>query len=729
MATPSNLYIPLQGIQTYFVDKDDGFPLAAGYINFYQDVARSVPKDVYQQVQLAANTYGFVNIGSTVPLSSVGTTQSPNDGTDIQVYLFPWEGTEASPGEIDLYYAEFYSSGATLQFTREAIPPNVIGNSNVDNFAECDNQIENSQFVETFLPSTYTRTFTISSSPATISVAPNWDIVTTGTGSVTVTQDAIADVATPTGAPFALRISSTSTLTSVKLRQRFTESPRLFLDNYVSGSFIAKSFLADEVNILMDYVASNGYTVNLVNASTTNDGNYSELKNQNSTLIASTNADSGRTGYVDIILTIPVLADVGISSVQTVTVLDENSTSSFVQDSTLRQRDHLFSYYEDALIYKPTKSWLVGWDFPLNPAQFSTASAVAAPAIGANKSQYVWDQTIMFQSANSGIATDRDTSGAIKLTAGVNTQCAIIQYLDQDTARDLLHNKLSVYIEHNTTNATALTATVSLWYTTDASLPNPAAGTNNSIVGALDGNGKPIAPFNGNWTEVPRGTFGDALFYITAASSNTYNVSSFSGWDMVGNAATNTAKFFAIVVGTSTITAASNVSFLSVSLVSGDNPTRPAAQSPAEVLKDCEYFYEKSYLKGVAPGTASDANNELVSPMSHSYRDSGGFTHEDNYPSPFGIRYRTTKRIAPTVYVYSPVSGTADYVRFQVYNGNTQQYDAEYQLSTNFTALGSNTNGVSYRQSNNTIVHTSSSGTVESHILYHYVADSRLGIV
>lgn len=115
--------------------------------------------------------------------------------------------------------------------------------------------------------------------------------------------------------------------------------------------------------------------------------------------------------------------------------------------------------------------------------------------------------------------------------------------------------------------------------------------------------------------------------------------------------------------------------------------------------------------------------------MSHSYRDSGGFTHEDNYPSPFGIRYRTTKRIAPTVYVYSPVSGTADYVRFQVYNGNTQQYDAEYQLSTNFTALGSNTNGVSYRQSNNTIVHTSSSGTVESHILYHYVADSRLGIV
>lgn len=726
MATPSNLYIPLQGIQTYFVDKDDGFPLAAGYINFYQDVARSVPKDVYQQVQLAANTYGFVNIGSTVPLSSVGTTQSPNDGTDIQVYLFPWEGTEAAPGEIDLYYAEFYSSGGTLQFTREAIPSNVVGNSNIDTFAECDNQIENSQFVETFLPSTYTRTYVISTSPSTISVAPNWDIVTTGTGNVTVTQDAIADVATPTGAPFALRISSTSTLTSVKLRQRFTESPRLFLDNYVSGSFIAKSFNADEVNILMDYVASNGYTVNLVNASTTNDGAYSELKNQNSTLIASTNADSGRTGYVDIILTIPVLADVGISSVQAVTVLDENSTSSFVQDSTLRQRDHLFSYYEDALIYKPTKSWLVGWDFPLNPAQFSTNSAVAAPAIGANKSQYVWDQTIMFQSANSGIATDRDTSGAIKLTAGVNTQCAIIQYLDQDTARDLLHNKLSVYIEHNTTNATALTATVSLWYTTDASLPNIAAGTNNSIVATLNGNGKP-ATFNGNWTEVSRGTFGDALFYITAASSNTYNVSSFSGWDMVGNAATNTATFFAIVVGTSTITAASNVSFLSVSLVSGDNATRPAAQSPAEVLKDCEYFYEKSYLKGVAPG-AVDANNELISTMIAEYN--GAFTFLEFSPGPFGIRYRTTKRIAPTVSVYSPVTGASDYVRYQVYNGNTQSYDAEYQLSTNFTALGSNTNGVSYRQSNSTTVYAGAAGTPrEGHILYHYVADSRLGIV
>jgi len=83
VALPDKRYVAWQGVETYFVNKDDGSPLSAGYVEFYSDVSRSTPKDVYQQVQLPDNTYDFVNIGSTITLSSVGTFMSPNDGTDI----------------------------------------------------------------------------------------------------------------------------------------------------------------------------------------------------------------------------------------------------------------------------------------------------------------------------------------------------------------------------------------------------------------------------------------------------------------------------------------------------------------------------------------------------------------------------------------------------------------------------------------------------------------------
>jgi len=60
-----------------------------------------------------------------------------------------------------------------------------------------------------------------------------------------------------------------------------------------------------------------------------------------------------------------------------------------------RQIDHLFHYYKPLLAYKPIPSALIGWDFPTNPAQFGVTGSTGA--IGANKSAYAWDQTILFQ--------------------------------------------------------------------------------------------------------------------------------------------------------------------------------------------------------------------------------------------------------------------------------------------------------------------------------------------
>ena len=51
MAIPSPLYYACFPLQEYFVDKDTGFPLAAGQVFFYEDTNRSVLKNIYQQEQ------------------------------------------------------------------------------------------------------------------------------------------------------------------------------------------------------------------------------------------------------------------------------------------------------------------------------------------------------------------------------------------------------------------------------------------------------------------------------------------------------------------------------------------------------------------------------------------------------------------------------------------------------------------------------------------------------
>ena len=40
-----------------------------------------------------------------------------------------------------------------------------------------------------------------------------------------------------------------------------------------------------------------------------------------------------------------------------------------MQNSVNRQNDYLFHYYNPLLQYKPIESFLIGWDFPVNPAQ------------------------------------------------------------------------------------------------------------------------------------------------------------------------------------------------------------------------------------------------------------------------------------------------------------------------------------------------------------------------
>lgn len=710
MPLPDSSFIALFPLQEVIFNKDDGELLSAGVITFYSDVNRTVLKPIYQQEQQPDNTYEFVELANPVTLTSIGSLGNDN-GDDIMIYLYPFEGapTDETRGAIELYYITVDSSSGVRQFTREAWPPNASGGNNpIDTFEGSENAISNPQFVEVlFTPDPTTGSFTYSASGSNMEtvIAPGWSLITNGTGTVTVSQVAISDSSVPSNPPYVLDINSTG-ITGTILRQRLEASPRLFYGSFVSGYFLIEPQDNLAVFATMDYVASAGSPATFRVA----EGNATELNVYTAItgtveITATGSTGSAPTGYVDIDITIPAVRHVRISSVQIVEVENDASSTQFLQESTARQIDHLFHYYKPELIAKPIPSYLVGWDFPLNPAQFATAAnrVVAATAIGANKSKYVWDQTIVFQSADSGVGVTGGAAGEIVLTAAATTQMALVQYLDATLARKLLNGRMAVNIAAKASVAT--TATVSLWYTTDASLPNIASGTNNSIVATMGASGT-VATENGTWTEVSRSGLGNATFSIGTSADTSFNDYSFNGWDLDGAAAANTATFFAIVIGTASVTIAGTVSIYSVGLCKGDIATRPAPQSASEVLVDCQYYYQKSFATTVPPaqnaGLANAAFSTQVAPAGS--------------PGAYGppVRFAVELRVVPTgkVTFFNPSAANG-----LIRNINTSTDWANTAIA-NLGIKGFQTTG------------DTPGGTGAQQPAYvHWVADARLGII
>ena len=133
-------YIPLDYLETYLVNKDDGLPLSSGKIYFYSDVNRSLLKNVYTITGNAPN-YSYVALPNPSTLSGVGTFQDAGQN-NVVPYVYPYD----SEGNSENYYIEVYSSGNVLQFTREAVP-NVSSESVSTSDQNLINYIPNGQFL------------------------------------------------------------------------------------------------------------------------------------------------------------------------------------------------------------------------------------------------------------------------------------------------------------------------------------------------------------------------------------------------------------------------------------------------------------------------------------------------------------------------------------------------------------------------------------------------------
>jgi hypothetical protein len=145
MAGLNPKYITTSDLQTLLRDKDTGLPLRGGKIYFYQDTSRTTLKNIYELVDLPS--YNYQPLPNPLTLSSAGTV-ADDDGNDIIIYYWPWEGDPAEDSSVlDLYFIKVFNSDDIEQFTRSAWPNSAIGGGSSGSTTEFENYVPNGQFL------------------------------------------------------------------------------------------------------------------------------------------------------------------------------------------------------------------------------------------------------------------------------------------------------------------------------------------------------------------------------------------------------------------------------------------------------------------------------------------------------------------------------------------------------------------------------------------------------
>lgn len=725
----SDLYIPLTLINEYFVDKDSGLPLAGGTLSFYRDTARSTPKTVYQLVLVGAD-YQYVALPNPVVLSSVGTCMDSGDN-NIAVYAYPFIADPIT-GELtlDLYYLVCEDSGGGDQFIREAIPNVTTGNNPAGNENDNQNQLSNPQFSQYLLQDAPT-VLTLSGSIKVFPIAPDWDFVASGTGTVTIERVPVSgNEAIPTYPAAYITLTISAGVTSPYLRQRLYYNSGIWSGQFLSGSVVAQVGVGSNA-LSMNYNDASGVTsdVNIFSAAIGSTwasyGGSVQIGNSSDTL-------SGNNAYVDITIDLPTSNIISITSIQ-VQVSSSEFTDNLIYDqrSSNRELALMGDYYLPRLAYKPCSSLLVGWDFVKNPRQFGNSGTVTG-----GTAQYIWDQTIL--QTNSALTVDyavNALSGGLTLNHdNANLSYGLIQYLDGAEAAKFIGTTLSVNVNGYTkagSNAAAATGIQVQIFANPASnkfgtLPTSLVDISGSGVISLTG----TAVTNG-WYAINRHNLPAAQGTLNILSpsgdiSYLHDVG-FNGWDIDDSTLVN-AGVQGIAVVVSFTPAASTTDYLtcvdSINVVPGDIPCRPDNLTIEQTLQDCQEFYETSFVQGTTIPTATTTGIYSVA-MTWIVLSSVAYMGA----STFIIPWLAFKRGTPTVKLYSGTSTTVNNVQTVL---TTLTQVSDQVALTNWGTSNINQKRAYYPSLvpapviDNLAV--SGSQTVSALIQYHYVADARLGI-
>jgi hypothetical protein len=720
-------YIVASDIEQYYVDKDSGLPLANGTLEFFRDIARSTPKPVFQ-LSGAPPNYTYTSMGAVITLSAVGTVQ--NSGGDNEViYYYPFD----DDGNLDLYYIVVRDSNGVEQFSREAWPNITASDDPTSDLFPIQNQIANPQFTKVFINEDFTTTYTVTAATNEVfAFAPDWDFVISGTGTVVVERIPISgNDNIVTSPPYVLDITISGGVTSCQLRQRFNVNSGLWASTnnepiFISGTMIARNQAAGTTGLQMFYVESSGGSpIAIIDESFTNAG-YSVLTGVTDEPIpSSTNTDVGLDGFIDIYISFQTGSHVRISSIQVVPTANQ-AGADFLQydlNSSNREQALMGDYYIPNLNKRPVPSLITAWDFTLNPFQFAASGSIATTAA------YICDQTIALRGATGNVAYARNsiTRGLQFTTSGTNDSFYIMQYLTGDQAKKIIGTMLSVNVNaFKDTDTDDVTMRVYLIRATAAAV----VPTLPTSIGTVDTSGVFTVSATG-WAEIPRSGLDTAKAILPELSdnddlNNEEMDMGFTGWQITDPAQIGDTDKFAIVVTFAYIDATTVITANSVSVIPNAIPCRAAPQTVDQVLEECQFYYEKSYATTIFAGASTTSNSVFA----EQFADQAGGATVNGYIKGFGHRYNTIKRAAPTTLTfYNPITGASASILFTLTDGANQLATANLAIS-DWIQIDSSTKGFSYHSGTAGAQSTAGNASThpEGYILYHFIADSRLGV-
>lgn len=599
-----------------------------------------------------------------------------------------------------------------------------------------DNQITNPQFQDVSFVSPYTYTQVISST-YTVNVAPGWELVLTGQGTTVLTQLTQAGTDDIQGnPPYAIRINNTG-WSSALLRQRFNDNGAIFANGAIAMSATVRG-TATVQDLTFTYSPSAPGTPIEILASTAPVGSYAVLQGAVN-LPASSNTNVGDAAYVDIIIQLEGTGEMDITNVQILgqseplpTDFDvDTDTPLFIEQTIERQKDNEFHYYADSLLVLPKKSLAVGWNFRNNPWQFNSGAGTTVSTTPI----YTADQTIVVSSAANSISVSRCTNptGLFQIQALVGTpqgQIGVFQWIDSASFRPYWGYRFSVLVRARILTSNGTSVRVKVRAFTINGFPDVMTAVDP--IASWDASGNPV--FSANYTGIQPDN--DPVYILQnnyetddgllppvcpAMAFNNFNIS-----PQLNSSDNVTVGIMVYTIDALNSTVVDTILIEEITFVPNPFAMDGLALTYDETLRECRYFYEKSYNAGDIPG--ANAPNGVKSIAYPAITD-GSTT--STYPTTFNLEFVQTKRNIPVVTFYTP-AGTIGNVLVGVddFNGNVISAAANKPL-TQWTLTHSSIDRFFYALNNTTtVIYTVGSThlTYQTFMQFHYTADARMGL-
>ena len=303
--------------------------------------------------------------------------------------------------------------------------------------------------------------------------------------------------------------------------------------------------------------------------------------------------------------------------------------------------------------------------------------------------------------------------------AATTTRFAIFQYPDSTTTFPYWSYKLSalVKLRLNSSHGTSVRFKMLLMYRTAGAPPTLSAS-------------EPIAGWSGTeltlaagWTAIK--PVNDPIYTVTTSSSGNYENYVFNGFQLP-TASTDTMYLSAVFYTLDNMNSSAGTKdyFVidKISLVNNDFAIDTQPQTFDDVLRQCQFYYEKSYDTFTLAGASTLVgviNKNQVAAVSDGRC----------YGAPWEFQFNTVKRAIPVTSILSSV-GTINNVSFQIFRDGTPQAITDQIVASFWTAGGLSTKSVEYLPNALGAIATAVGGGADNlscSIRFHYSAVAFLG--